>query len=114
MGIGLPKWLFDGDSRTAPLLLAALVFGGVLLPLGAAACYLLSSNKYNADGVVEESYHNFLMCAAPHTPAVAVADPQRRSCEWRAEVPAWSCSQRANTPGWGRHGRGRLVDCLRH
>mmetsp|Transcript_12528 Transcript_12528/g.37597 ORF Transcript_12528/g.37597 Transcript_12528/m.37597 type:complete len:727 (-) Transcript_12528:1258-3438(-) len=61
MGIGLPKWLFDGNSRTAPLLLAALVFGGVLLPLGVAACYLLSSNKFSADGIVEETYHNFLM-----------------------------------------------------
>ena len=63
MGIGLPKWLFDGDSRTAPLLLASLVFGGVLLPLAIAACYLLSSNKFSADGIVEETYHNFLMCA---------------------------------------------------
>lgn len=61
MGIGLPQWLFDGDSRTAPLLLAILVFGGVLLPLGAAACYLLSSNKFNSAGVIEETTHNFMM-----------------------------------------------------
>lgn len=63
MGIALPQWLFDGDSRLAPLLLAVLVFGGVLLPLGVAACYLLSSNKFNSAGIIEETTHNFMMCA---------------------------------------------------
>lgn len=59
MGIALPQWIFDGDSRTAPLLLAVLVFGWVLLPLGAAACtcYL----QFSSAGIIEETTHSYMM-----------------------------------------------------
>lgn len=60
MGIALPKWLLEGDSKTQPALLAALVFFFVLLPLIAAACYLLSSDKYVGDGILAETYELFL------------------------------------------------------
>ena len=64
MGIALPDWLLDAKSRSAPMVLAGLVFGGILLPLGIAACYLLSANKYvGPNGIMEETYDFFLRCA---------------------------------------------------
>jgi len=64
MGIALPDWLLDAKSRRAPMVLAGLVFGGILLPLGIAACYLLSANKYiGPNGIMEETYDFFLRCA---------------------------------------------------
>lgn len=41
MGIALPEWVFARDGKNAPLLLAVLVGAGVLLPLAAAAWFLL-------------------------------------------------------------------------
>ena len=65
MGIALPDWLLDAKSRSAPMVLAGLVFGGILLPLGFAACYLLSANKYvGPNGIMEETYDLFARCAA--------------------------------------------------
>lgn len=60
MGIALPKWLLEGDSKTQPVLLAGLVSVFVLLPLIAAACYLLSSDKYAGDGILQETQELFL------------------------------------------------------
>ena len=69
MGIALPDWLLDAKSRSAPMVLAGLVFGGILLPLGIAACYLLSANKYvGPNGIMEETFDFFLRCADPSSP----------------------------------------------
>lgn len=46
LGIALPEWFFTKDKKTAPLMLLALVGGGILLPLGFVSWYVLSSNKY--------------------------------------------------------------------
>ena len=70
MGIALPDWLLDAKSRSAPMVLAGLVFGGILLPLGIAACYLLSANKYvGPNGIMEETYDFFLRRAGLVMPA---------------------------------------------
>ncbi|KAK9829144.1 hypothetical protein WJX72_004149 [[Myrmecia] bisecta] len=50
MGVALPAWIFSKDHKTAPVLLIALIGGGVLLPLGLAACYLMRTNKYSGPG----------------------------------------------------------------
>lgn len=53
MGIALPEWVFAKDSKNAPIVLALLVGGGVLLPLIAAAWFLLrAENIEGADQVV--------------------------------------------------------------
>ena len=65
MGLALPEWLLDSQSKSAPLILAGLVFGGILLPLIAAACYLMSANKYvGPNGIMEETFDYFLRQAA--------------------------------------------------
>ena len=72
MGIALPDWLLDAKSRSAPMVLAGLVFGGILLPLGFAACYLLSANKYvGPNGIMEETYDLFARCACGVDPLEA-------------------------------------------
>lgn len=61
MGIALPKWLLEGDAKMQPILLAGLVLVFILLPLIAAACYLLSADKYvGKDGLIAETYEMFL------------------------------------------------------
>lgn len=61
MGIALPEWLLDSQSKSAPMVLAGLVFGGILLPLIAAACYLMSANKFvGPNGIMEETFDYFL------------------------------------------------------
>lgn len=41
IGIALPSWMFSKDKKTAPLMLLALVGGGILLPLAIVSYYML-------------------------------------------------------------------------
>jgi hypothetical protein len=40
IGVALPEWVFAQNRRTAPLVLLALVFTGLALPILAIALYL--------------------------------------------------------------------------
>lgn len=51
MGIALPSWIMGNESN-GPLILAALVMVGIVLPLGAAAWFLLSSSKFSGPNQV--------------------------------------------------------------
>ena len=59
MGIALPAWLLDGNSQSAPLLLAGLVGAFILLPLIVATYYLFNANKYS-DGIMDDTYQIFI------------------------------------------------------
>lgn len=61
MGIALPEWVFAKDSKNAPIILALLVGCGVLLPLVAAAWFLLrAENIEGADQVDNLSRSMFM------------------------------------------------------
>eukprot|EP00775_Hariotina_reticulata_P009185 gene9185-9351_t len=47
LGVALPDWMFAKDKKAAPLMLLALVGGGILLPLGLMSWYMLSSSKFS-------------------------------------------------------------------
>ena len=51
MGIALPSWIMGNDSN-GPLILAALVVIGIVLPLGAAAWFLFSSSQYTGSNQI--------------------------------------------------------------
>ena len=49
------------DKRTAPIILASLVGCGILLPLIAAAYFLMSSNKYmGPNNIMGETINIFI------------------------------------------------------
>jgi translocation protein SEC63 len=65
LGVALPEWLLKNDAKAAPFVLIALVFMGILLPLGVAACFLMSSNQYaGPNNVMRETLDIFLRCAS--------------------------------------------------
>jgi hypothetical protein len=63
IGVALPEWVFASDRRTAPLVLLALVFAGLAVPILAIAVYLhRAEGKVGANRVLEETlvmYHRF-------------------------------------------------------
>ena len=61
MGVALPEWIFSRDKHAAPVILISLIGICILLPLIAAACYLLRSNKYmGPNNVATETLEIFL------------------------------------------------------
>jgi translocation protein SEC63 len=46
VGVALPEFFFTQDRKMAPLMLLALVGGGILLPLAVASWHILSTKKY--------------------------------------------------------------------
>eukprot|EP00884_Botryococcus_braunii_P003385 jgi/Botrbrau1/13047/Bobra.0187s0009.1 len=60
IGIALPEWMFSRDSRSAPIMLLALVSLGILAPLCIAACYIFRSNKFlGPNNVMQETLEIF-------------------------------------------------------
>ncbi|KAI8464313.1 MAG: DnaJ domain-containing protein [Monoraphidium minutum] len=47
IGVALPSWMFSKDRKTAPLMLLALVGGGILLPLAVVSYYMLQGDNYS-------------------------------------------------------------------
>lgn len=46
IGVALPSWMFSKDRKTAPLMLLALVGGGIILPLAVVSYYMLKGDDY--------------------------------------------------------------------
>lgn len=46
ISVALPEWFFSKDKDAAPIILLTLLLGGIVLPLGLAACYLGRSAQY--------------------------------------------------------------------
>jgi hypothetical protein len=46
IGVALPSWIFAKDKKTAPLVLLALAFAGLALPILGIAFYLWRSEGY--------------------------------------------------------------------
>ncbi len=46
LGVALPAWMFTKDSKAAPLMLLALVGGGILAPLALVSWLMLRDSKY--------------------------------------------------------------------
>lgn len=66
IGIALPEWMFSRDSRSAPIMLLALVSLGILAPLSIAACYIFRSNKYlGPNNVMQDTLEIFFRCMTP-------------------------------------------------
>lgn len=60
IGIALPSWLM-ADDKNGPIILAALVVVGIVLPLGAAAWFLFSSSKYmGPNQIMQETLDIFI------------------------------------------------------
>jgi hypothetical protein len=73
IGVALPEWVFAQDRRTAPLVLLALVFAGLALPILAIALYLhRAQGKVGANQVCAVTpvyppmYHLFFSVACTH------------------------------------------------
>lgn len=61
VSVALPEWFFSKDKQTAPLILLVLLFGGIVTPLGIAAWYLMSTQKYvGPNQLMEETLALFL------------------------------------------------------
>lgn len=62
IGVALPEWIF-ASGKTAPLVLLALVFVGLAVPILVIAYYLNNADRYvGANKVMEETlvlYHRF-------------------------------------------------------
>lgn len=52
VSVALPEWFFSKEKEMAPVILLSLLFGGIVLPLGLASCYLSRSNKYTGPNEV--------------------------------------------------------------
>jgi translocation protein SEC63 len=50
IGVALPSWMFSKDRKTAPLMLLALVGGGILLPLAAVSYVMLQVGAGAGEG----------------------------------------------------------------
>ena len=63
IGVALPDWIFTSNKRTAPLVLLALSFLGLAVPILAAAAYLWRSEGYVGANKVSERtityYHRY-------------------------------------------------------
>ncbi len=96
LGIALPEWMFMQDNRSAPIMLLALVFGGILLPLGAAACYIFRSNKFmGPNNVMQETIEIFLRYVRWRDLRVLLALEECRKYALqgsvRAKILVWFC-----------------------
>jgi hypothetical protein len=61
VGVALPEFFFTKDSKSAPLMLLALVGGGILLPLSIVSWYILSSKKYTGpNGIMNETMYFYM------------------------------------------------------
>lgn len=61
ISVALPEWFFNKDKEAAPAILLTLLLGGIVLPLGLAACYLGRSNKYTGPNEVMMETVGFYM-----------------------------------------------------
>ena len=52
ISVALPEWFFNKDKDAAPAILLTLLLGGIVLPLGLAACYLGRSQKFTGPNEV--------------------------------------------------------------
>ncbi len=61
ISVALPEWFFNKDKEAAPAILLTLLLGGIVLPLGLAACYMGKSNRYTgANEVMMETLQFYL------------------------------------------------------
>ncbi|GFH31320.1 molecular chaperone, partial [Haematococcus lacustris] len=61
IGVALPSWVFAKEKGMAPLMLIALVFCGILLPLIVASWYMLSSNRFTGpNNIMQETIAFYL------------------------------------------------------
>ena len=62
ISVALPEWFFNKDKEAAPAILLSLLLGGIVLPLGLAACYLGRNNKYTgANEVMMETVQGYML-----------------------------------------------------
>lgn len=67
IGVALPEWVFAQDRRTAPLVLLALVFAGLALPILGIALYLhRAQGKVGANQVRTSSCHSLSLSQLHH------------------------------------------------
>jgi hypothetical protein len=52
ISVALPEWFFSKDKDAAPLILLSLLLGGIVLPLGLAACYMGRSAQFTGPNEV--------------------------------------------------------------
>ncbi|KAL4531929.1 hypothetical protein Ndes2437B_g02360 [Nannochloris sp. 'desiccata'] len=61
ISVALPEWFFNKDKEAAPAILLTLLLGGIVLPLGLAACYMGKSNRYTGANEVMMETIQFYM-----------------------------------------------------
>ena len=61
ISVALPEWFFSKDKEAAPAILLTLLLGGIVLPLGLAACYMGKSNRYTGPNEVMMETIQFYM-----------------------------------------------------
>jgi len=61
ISVALPEWFFNKDKEAAPAILLTLLLGGIVLPLGLAACYMGKSNRYTGPNEVMMETLQFYM-----------------------------------------------------
>lgn len=55
LGVALPSWMFTKDRKAAPLMLLALVGGGIILPLAVVSYYMLKGDDYSGPNRVHNA-----------------------------------------------------------
>jgi preprotein translocase subunit Sec63 len=60
VGVALPEWMFTKSKKAAPLMLLALVGGGVLLPMALGAWHLLRDQKYSGPNKIMNETFSYL------------------------------------------------------
>ncbi len=109
IGVALPEWMFNKDSKTAPLLLLGLVGVGILLPLSLISWHMLSSSKFSGpNNIMNDTMMYFL-----HS-KYCVKESQVRRCKhsWVHALCQWrgGCCDDGCGDTWYP---GRVVDSMR-
>lgn len=61
ISVALPEWFFNKDKEAAPAILLSLLLGGIVLPLGLAACYLKRSHRTVGENEVMPETQQFYL-----------------------------------------------------
>ena len=71
LGIAIP---LPTDGKNGPIILALLVFVGLILPMGLAAWFLFSSSKYMGPNQIMQETLNIFLRYTPSFPGISCID----------------------------------------